>query len=276
MNEGRIPRSATVIDRIDESPTVFTLRLRLEEDPDTPFVFRPGQFNMVGVFGVGEVPLSIVSDPLDIDFFDHTVRIVGRVTTAMARVRPGERLGIRGPFGSGWPVEQAVGRDIVLVSGGLGCAPLVSVVNYISRRRDQFGQMTLLHGVKSPEEMIYRERFKELSRQDRTRILLTSDRAGDGWEGSVGPVTALLDDLRFNPDTTSAKLCGPEPMMVAAVKKLITGGMAEEEIFVSLERSMQCAEGLCGHCMLVGHFICRDGPVFRYRDIRPLLEHKGL
>ena len=145
-----IPRAAIIRDRIQEAPTVFTLRLEPEGDTSVPFRFTPGQFNMVGVMGLGEVPLSIVSDPSDLDFFDHTVRIVGRVTGAMARMGPGDRVSIRGPFGNGWPMDATRGRDIVLVSGGLGCAPLVSVVNYVVRRREDFGALTVLHGVKNP------------------------------------------------------------------------------------------------------------------------------
>jgi len=270
-----LPRIALVKERIQETPTVFTLRLELEEDPPLPFSFVPGQFNMVGVFGVGEVPLSIVSDPLDVDFFDHTVRIVGRVTEAMSRLVPGDRLTIRGPFGNGWPLEEGRGQDLVLISGGLGCAPLTSVVNYVVRRRESFGRLTVLHGVKNPGDLFWKDRFARLNEISRTRAYVTSDVSSPGWEGWVGPVTDLIDHVPISTGT-SARICGPEPMMLGVAKKLLRQGVPEEDLWISMERNMQCAAGYCGHCQLAGNFVCRDGPIFRYSDIKPLLGIRGL
>ena len=268
-----LPRTAVIEERIQETPTVMTLRLRMEGS-SSPFLFRPGQFNMVGVFGVGEIPLSIVSDPLDIESIDHTVRIVGRVTEALARKRPGDRLTVRGPFGNGWPLEESRGRDLVLISGGLGCAPLVSVVNYIVRRRESFGRLTVIHGVKNPQDLFWKDRFSRLNELSRTRAYLTSDVGGADWKGWVGPVTDLIDHVPFSA-TTSAKICGPEPMMLGAIKKLVAQGVPEEDLWISMERNMQCAAGFCGHCQLGGTFICQDGPVFRYSRIKGLLGIRG-
>lgn len=268
-----LPRTAVIEERIQETPTVMTLRLRMEGS-SSPFLFRPGQFNMVGVFGVGEIPLSIVSDPLDIESIDHTVRIVGRVTEALARKRPGDRLTVRGPFGNGWPLEESRGRDLVLISGGLGCAPLVSVVNYIVRRRESFGRLTVIHGVKNPQDLFWKDRFSRLNELSRTRAYLTSDVGGADWEGWVGPVTDMIDHVPFSA-TTSAKICGPEPMMLGAIKKLVAQGVPEEDLWISMERNMQCAAGFCGHCQLGGTFICQDGPVFRYSRIKGLLGIRG-
>ncbi len=270
-----IPRAAIIRDRIQEAPMVLTLRLEPEGDTSVPFRFTPGQFNMVGVMGLGEVPLSIVSDPSDLDFFDHTLRIVGRVTGAMARMGPGDRVSIRGPFGNGWPMEATRGRDIVLVSGGLGCAPLVSVVNYVVRRREDFGALTVLHGVKNPRDLFWKERFSRLNGIRGTRVFLTSDTGGSGWEGAVGPVTNLIENISVTKKTT-AKICGPEPMMIATVRKLLDQGLAEEDLWVSLERNMQCAAGFCGHCQLGEMFVCRSGPVFRYSEIKNRLGIRGL
>ena len=268
-----LPRTAVIEERIQETPTVMTLRLRMEGS-SSPFLFRPGQFNMVGVFGVGEIPLSIVSDPLDIESIDHTVRIVGRVTEALARKRPGDRLTVRGPFGNGWPLDESRGRDLVLISGGLGCAPLVSVVNYIVRRRESFGRLTVIHGVKNPQDLFWKDRFSRLNELSRTRAYLTSDVGGADWEGWVGPVTDMIDHVPFSA-TTSAKICGPEPMMLGAIKKLVAQGVPEEDLWISMERNMQCAAGFCGHCQLGGTFICQDGPVFRYSRIKGLLGIRG-
>ncbi len=268
------PRAAVVRERIEEAPGILTLRLEPEGD-SSPFSFSPGQFNMVGVFGVGEVPLSIVSDPSDTAFFDHTVRIVGRVTGAMARLGPGDRVSIRGPFGNGWPMEEARGRDIVLISGGLGCAPLVSVVNYVARRRSDFGLLTVLHGVKNPGDIFWKDRLTHLDALGGTRVFLSSDVGGPGWEGAVGPVTELIPNVPITTLTT-AKICGPEPMMLATVKKLLAQGVPENELWVSIERNMQCAAGFCGHCQLGEMFICRSGPVFRYSEIKNRLGIRGL
>ncbi|MCL5284381.1 MAG: FAD/NAD(P)-binding protein [Nitrospirae bacterium] len=268
-----IPRPAIIRDRIEETPTIFTLRL--EPEGHSPLPFKPGQFNMVGVFGLGEVPLSIVSDPSDVDFFDHTIRIVGRVTGAMARLGPGDRVSIRGPFGNGWPMDESRGRDIVLVSGGLGCAPLVSVVNYVVRRREEFGSLTVLHGVKNPGDLFWKERLSRLNEQEGTRVFLTSDEGGAGWEGAVGPVTDLIPNIPVTLRTT-AKICGPEPMMLSTVRKLRDQGIPEDDLWVSLERNMQCAAGFCGHCQLGEIFVCRGGPVFRYAEIKHRLGIRGL
>ncbi len=270
-----LPRSAVIRERIQESPTVFTLRVQMEEGSPRPFRFSPGQFNMIGVFGVGEIPLSIVSDPLDVDFFDHTVRVLGRVTQAMSRLVPGDRLSVRGPFGNGWPMDEKRGRDIVLISGGLGCAPLVSVVNYVLRRRGDFGTLTVLHGVKNPGDLFWKDRFDRLNEGEGTRAFLTSDTGGPGWEGSVGPVTDLIPHLPLTP-RTSAKICGPEPMMIATIKMLVERGIPEDELWISMERNMQCATGFCGHCQLGELFICQSGPVFRYSDMKTRLGIRGL
>lgn len=268
-----LPRSAVIAERLRETDTIFTLRLRLEDGATFPF--RPGQFNMVGIFGVGEIPLSIVSDPTETDFFDHTVRIVGRITEAMSRKRAGDRLTVRGPFGKGWPLEDLRGRDLILLSGGVGCAPLVSVVNYIVRRRNAFGELTVLHGVKTPADLIWKDRFASLEGLPRTRVYLSSDVGDQDWNGWVGNVTELIPRVPVSP-TTSVHMCGPEPMMIGAVQKLVRAGIPEEDLWVSLERNMQCAAGYCGHCQLAERFICRDGPVFRYSDVKPLLGQPGL
>ena len=267
-----LPRPALIRQRVQEAPTVITLRLEMT-DGSGPLRFRPGQFNMVGLFGVGEIPLSIVSDPSD--FFDHTIRIVGRVTQAIDQLAPGDRLSIRGPFGNGWPMDEKRGRDIVLVSGGLGCAPLVSVVNYVLRRRGDFGTLTVLHGVKRPEDLFWKDQFERLNAGEGVRAFLTSDEGGPAWKGAVGPVTDLIPHIPLT-QTTSAKICGPEPMMLATIKRLTERGVPEDELWISMERNMQCAAGFCGHCQLEELFICRDGPVFRYSEVKHRLGIRGL
>ena len=271
-----LPREAEVLERRQEAPTIFTLRLRFT-DPEyqARFRFQPGQFNMVYLYGVGEVPISIVSDPEDAHLFDHAVRTVGRVTRALARLEAGQRLGIRGPFGRGWPLREAEGRDVVLITGGLGCAPLVSVINYIVRRRPRFGRFVIMQGVKHAADLIWRERYEAWARLEDTQVLLAASEGGPGWPYATGHVTALLDQARFDSARCLAMLCGPEGMMLAAVEGLVARGVPESRIWLSTERNMQCAVGHCGHCQYGPRFVCRDGPVFPYTELKEFMGVPG-
>jgi NAD(P)H-flavin reductase len=270
-----LPREAEIVQRVDESPGIFTLRLRLTDlhARDT-YRFAPGQFNMVYLHGAGEVPISIVSDPEDVRLLDHTIRAVGRVTNGLAKLRAGDRVGIRGPFGRGWPLEQARGRDVVIVTGGLGCAPVVAVINYILAYRGHFGHVTIIQGVKHSSELIWRERYAQWAKLPAVQVLLSADHGGPLWPWHVGRVTEVFDDAHLPPRAV-AMLCGPEIMMQIAAHQLAARGIAEEDIHLSLERSMHCAVGHCGHCQFGPDFVCREGPVFDYPTIKPLFSVKG-
>jgi NAD(P)H-flavin reductase len=237
--------------------------------------FKAGQFNMLYAFGVGEVPISIVSDPAHPEALEHTVRMAGRVTSVMSRWKPGDIVGVRGPYGNGWPMEAARGRDVVIVTGGLGCAPVVAVINYIFRRRAEYGDLQILHGVKTPNDLLYRERFDQWRRAPRTRVYLTSDRPDKTWRDRIGVVTDLFGELEVTP-TTIVMMCGPEVMMRYAAHALIQKGVGDGAIHLSMERRMECAVGLCGHCQYRERFVCRDGPVFTYRAVRHTLGTSGL
>ena len=267
---------AEIVERLQESPTIFTLRLRFT-DPGvrSAYRFAPGQFNMVYLYGVGEIPISIVSDPEDPFLLDHTIRTVGRVTRGMDRLQAGDRLGVRGPYGRGWPLDKAGGRDVILVTGGLGCAPLVSVINYIIRRREQYGRFVLMQGVKHSDELLWRGKYERWSRMPDTQVMLAADVAGSNWPWLVGRVTALLEQVSIDPMNCIVMMCGPEIMMRTAIDNLLQRGVPEEVIWLSMERNMQCGTGHCGHCQLAGKFVCRDGPVFCYRDVKAFLGKKG-
>ncbi|HEB98723.1 MAG TPA: Ni/Fe hydrogenase subunit gamma [Thiotrichales bacterium] len=270
------PRPAQVVSRVQESPGIFSIGLRFDDPAHhEAYRFAPGQFNMLYLHGVGEVPISIVSDPEHRAEFVHTIRAVGRVTQALSRLRPGDRLGVRGPYGRGWPLAEAEGRDILLVTGGLGCAPVVSVINYVMQRRERFGRLAIVQGVKHVDDLIWRSRYEDWMQAPDTQVLLAADVAGPGWKWHVGLVTELLDQVAL--DTTGAltMICGPEPMMRATALRLTGGGAPERNIWLSMERNMQCAVGLCGHCQHGPRFVCRDGPVFRYDRIRGLLGTRG-
>jgi sulfhydrogenase subunit gamma (sulfur reductase) len=271
-----LPTEAEIVERVEESPGVFTLSLRLT-DPQrgTDYAFQPGQFNMLGLHGLGEVPISIVSDPRSPDLIDHTVRVVGRVTRAMSVLQPGDRIGLRGPYGRGWPLQEARGRDVVLITGGLGCAPVVSVIHYVLRRRDDYRRLVILQGVKHSADLIWRDRYQEWAGLADTQVLLAADVGGPEWAWEVGPVTTLLGQAQFDRAAAAVMMCGPEPMMRAAARALEDLGVAEERLWLSMERNMQCALGHCGHCQLGAPFVCREGPVFPYGEIRAYLEHRG-
>ena len=267
---------ATIVEKIREAEDIDTYRLRfVDEQVRRSYRFTAGQFNMVYLFGVGEVAISIVSDPEEPESLDHTIRAVGRVTRAIARLQPGDELGIRGPFGRGWPLEAIRGKDIVIVTGGLGCAPVVGAIEYIFRRRSQYGAVKILHGIKTPHDLLFRERFDAWRRQPDTEVLLTSDQPDKTWHYHVGVVTELFEQVALDPVRTVVLMCGPEIMMRLGAPILMQRGIPAAAIYVSLERHMECGIGLCGHCQLGPYFLCKDGPVMRYDRAAPWLGRAG-
>lgn len=269
-----VPRPARVVERVQESHLIVTLSLELLDGADR-YHFAPGQFNMLCVPGVGEVAISIISDPDESGLLRHTIRKVGRVTTCLHDLNVGDVIGLRGPYGRGWPVESITGQDLLVVTGGLGCAPVVSVINYIRRRRDRFGFLTVIQGVKHADDLIWREQYERWTREDGIRVLLAADVGNAQWRWHVGLVTELLDQAPMEPSRTAVMMCGPQPMMVASARNLTQRGIDPAAIWLSLERNMQCAVGWCGHCQIGPHFVCRDGPVFAYDQVRDLFGEKG-
>ena len=272
----RQPLEAIVAKRTQESPTIFTLQLRLSDTAtQAAYRFAPGQFNMLYLPGVGEVPISVMSDPQERDGIGHTIRALGRVTRGLAALRPGDSLGLRGPYGRGWPLREMEGCDIVLVTGGLGCAPAVSVIHYLLRRRERYGKLVVIQGVKHAEDLIWREQYDRWATLPDTQVLLAASQDGALWPWHVGRVTELLEQARFDPGRAAAMMCGPEGMMRTAAEKLLARGLPESRLHLSMERNMQCAVGRCGHCQFGGAFVCRDGPVFDWGQVKSLLEHRG-
>ncbi len=271
-----LPHEAEIVERIQESPTIFTLRLRFTEpEVNKAYGFMPGQFNMLYLHGVGEVPISIVSDPEDEHMYDHTIRIVGRVTRGLAALKVGDRLGVRGAFGRGWPVKEAEGRDVIIATGGLGCAPVVSVINYVLRRRARYGRLVIMQGVKHAADLIWRKRYEEWAALPDTQVLLTADQGGQGWPFRVGHIPILFDEAHIDPHKSIVMMCGPEGMMRAVIADMLKRGVPEESLWLSMERNMQCGAGRCGHCQHGGNFVCQDGPVFCYPEVKELLGVKG-
>ena len=270
------PHEAIIIERIQEGPDLFTLRLQFT-DPEIQgaYTFEPGQFNMLYLYGVGEIAISIVSDPECGQVIDHTIRIVGRVTRGMANLKTGDRIGLRGPYGRGWPMLESKQKDIVVVTGGLGCAPVVSVINYIELRREEFGNLNIVQGVKHSSDFIWKHRYDKWRKLPDTKVLLAADVGEALWPWHVGPVTSLFDQLVFDRDNVVVMMCGPEGMMRVVCDHMLDNSVDASQLFLSMERNMQCAIGHCGHCQYGSKFICKDGPVFSFDKVRYLFETKG-
>lgn len=231
----------------------------------------PGQFHMMWAFGVGEVPISIAGFPADDGLVLHTVRAVGPVTAAILATEPGTVLGLRGPFGVGWGLDEVRGRDVLLVAGGIGLAPLRPAMVRVLRARDRFGRVTLLVGARTPEALLYSDELERWGDEAGVRVAVTVDHAWPGWRGPVGVVTRLVAREPVDPEVTVAFVCGPEIMMRFTVRELLARGIGPGSIRLSLERNMQCAIAQCGHCQLGPKFVCREGPVLSYRELEPLL-----
>lgn len=259
--------------RRDLSDT-FTMEMVPEAGGD--FAFRPGQFNMLYVFGVGEVPISISGDPADRSVLVHTTRAVGTVTEALDALKPGDVLGVRGPFGTAWPVEAAFSHDLVFVAGGVGLAPLRPAIYQAMAHRERFGRVIVLYGARTPEDILYKKELERWRGRFDLDVLVTVDRATGKWGGNVGVVTNLVTRGGFDPLNTASFVCGPEVMMRYAAAALEKKGVSRDKIWVSVERNMKCGCGLCGHCQWGPHFTCKDGPVFRYDTIADLFQIREL
>ncbi len=255
-----------------ETPDTVTLTLR---PPGAVRIARPrpGQFNMVYAFGIGEAAIS-VSGATPAHEIRHTVRRAGKVTGALCDLTPGDGVGVRGPYGRGWPMDLARGMDLVLVAGGLGLPPLRPVLETALSDRTAFGRVEVIYGARTPKDLVYYADLQTWRQREELRLQTTVDVAGRDWSGDVGVVTRRLPDARFEPDRTVAMLCGPEIMMKLTAQALVERGVPASRVFLSMERNMKCAIGLCGHCQFGPSFICRDGPVLPYSQLGPFLAVK--
>jgi anaerobic sulfite reductase subunit B len=258
-----------VRERVAETAETVTLVLDPVDDPIVAPL--PGQFTMMYAFGVGEVPISVSGH--DGCGIVHTVRSVGAVSAALVATRPGQVLGIRGPFGTDWRVPT--GGDLIVMAGGIGLAPLRPVIRQAAAERSRFGRVAVLIGARTPADLLYPTEYPAW-RAAGLDVRVSVDRADAGWTGHVGVVTTLLDRLPADPDRTAAFVCGPEVMMRFAARALVDRGVRPEALRVSLERNMRCGIALCGHCQLGPLLVCRDGPVVGWDRAAPLLDVKEL
>lgn len=251
-----------------ETHDTVTLAMRPLASP--PLVFSPGQFNMLYLFGSGEVPISISGDPGRPTSLIHTLRAVGTVTRGLCALRSGCTVGVRGPFGTAWPMADAKGHDVVLVTGGIGLAPLRPAIYHLLAHRAQYGRITILYGARGTQDMLFKKELERWRSRLDVEVQVTVDRASSDWQGQVGVVTQLVRRASFDPPDTYAMACGPEIMIRFAVRELLHRGVPADQVFVSLERNMKCAVGFCGHCQLGPDFVCKDGPVFAYPRVESL------
>ncbi|MHA7817619.1 MAG: FAD/NAD(P)-binding protein [Pseudohaliea sp.] len=268
--EPMLPRPFRVAGCSRETGDVVTLDLA-PADGGPPLPCEAGRFNMLYAFAVGEAPISMSGTGAALDGGGHgalhTVRDVGAVTHALCELRTGDTVGVRGPFGRPWPLAAARGGDVLIAAGGIGLAPVRALVLDILRERDAFGRVSVLYGAREPAAMVFRDDLAAWARRDDLELQVTVDHADAGWRGNVGVVPRLLSRISVDPEHTTAFVCGPEVMMRFTLQQLVALGVHPERAFLSLERNMVCAIGLCGHCQLGPDFVCRDGPVFTYARV---------
>jgi len=270
-----VPQPIMIRRAIWETDDTFTLTLDMN-DWKGDYAFLPGQFNMVYVHGLGEVAVSISSDPGKRSTLEHTIHRVGLVTTALAQKKKGDYVGLRGPFGSSWPVDVARGKDVCIVSGGIGLAPLRPIIYTMLHHRSDYGRIIVMYGGRSPLDLLYRVELEKWDNNHDIETLVTVDRGDTSWKGYIGVVTTLFNYIKLEARDTIAYVCGPELMMRYTVDELVTRGLPPEQVYLSMERNMKCAIGFCGHCQMGPTFICKEGPVYQLPRIRPLMDKKEL
>lgn len=273
IKDPMLPEQFRIIKVLRETHDTFTLELQANRI-NGGFKFSPGQFNMLYVYGTGEIPISISGNPDNGDKLIHTTRIVGTVTKVLGRLKANDVIGVRGPFGTNWPIKEAVQKDVVIVTGGIGLAPLRPSIYHFLDNREKYGRLTLLYGARTKDDILYLSELEKWRSRFDLDIHVTVDRGTGNWRGNVGVVTSLIPKAPFDHLNAIALVCGPEIMMRFTILELLKRGLPEENIHLSMERNMKCGIGHCGHCQCGPAFICKDGPVFRYDQIKDLLEKR--
>jgi len=264
-----IPHLATVVDIRQETGDIRTLAFKFNEK-GLDFDFLPGQFVEVSLFGFGEVPLGLASSPTRRETIEVSVKRMGQVTSQIHKLTSGDTIGIRGPYGNGWPLDMLHGQHILIIGGGIGLSPLRSLIDYIMDKRDEFGDMKILYGSRTPGDLVYKNLLRSWNEDATTEVFCTVDIGTADWEGDVGVVTALFEKANISPENTIVITCGPPIMIKFVTMGLERLGFSDTEIITSMEKMMKCGVGKCGHCNLGSKYVCLDGPVFSYHELKKL------
>ncbi|RKY24470.1 MAG: oxidoreductase [Planctomycetota bacterium] len=264
MSNPYSPVRATLEDVIDETPNIKTFVLK----PEREMPFKTGQFIEMTVPGFGEAPFTPSSSPAVTDRMEVTVMRAGTVTELLHKAQPGAVLGLRGPFGKGYPVEEFEGKEILIVGGGVGLAPLRSLLFALFNEMEKFRRVILCYGARTPADIVYKNQLKEWSEREKTEVLLTVDEGDGEWKGNVGVVTTLLKQVTVDIPNAVAVACGPPIMMKFTVLELQHMGFGDDRIYLSMEKNMSCGIGKCGHCRIGSFYVCKDGPVFTYEQLK--------
>ncbi|RLA94761.1 MAG: hydrogenase [Deltaproteobacteria bacterium] len=266
-----LPYIATVKEVIEETPTIKTFRVVIDDPAEREaFRFEPGQVAQLSVFGVGEATFVINSPPTRTEYLQFSVMRVGEVTTKLHELQPGDKIGVRGPLGNWFPYEDMKGKDILFIGGGIGMAPLRTLLLFMLDNRSDYGHITLLYGARSPQDLCYKEELKEWEKREDLELVLTVDREFPDWEGRVGLVPNVLKELAPSPEGKVAITCGPPIMIRFTLQALAELGFGDDQIVTTLERRMKCGVGLCGRCNIGPRYVCKDGPVFTLRQLKEL------
>ena len=258
------PIRARLTNVIEESPSIKTFVLV----PEDKFSFKTGQFIELSVDGIGEAPFTPSSSPLITENLEVTVMKTGYVTEYMHMLKPGVFMGIRGPYGSGYPIESFFGKEVLILGGGCGLAPIRSLLYTLESIKEKLEKVILCYGSKTPSDCIYKPLFDRLNNIEKFEAYRTVDKPDEGWDGAVGVATMLLNNIKLNIKNSVAVVCGPPVMMKFGTIRLLEMGYADDQIYLSMEKNMSCGLGKCGHCMMGEYFVCRDGPVFTYNEIK--------
>jgi len=274
MKNPYIPRIAEIKNIRQETPDVKTFQILLPKDSSGEILeYLPGQFLEISLFGIGEAPISITSSPSRRDL-EISVKRVGRLTESLHEAEIGDKIGVRGPYGNGFPINELKERDIIFIGGGIGLAPLRSLINFIFDKRENFGKIFILYGARTPQDLVFRDELQSWNEEKNTEVHVTVDREDEEWKGNVGVVPKLLEKIKPDLKNTMAIICGPPIMIRFTVKALMELGLRDEQIVFTLERMMKCGIGKCGHCNIGNKYVCIDGPVFSYAEMKDVPEFK--
>ena len=272
MNENiYLPRMATIQDMRPETIDVTTFRVTIDGSDGTgKFEYKSGQFAEVSVLGVGEAPISISSSPTRPETIEFSIRRVGELTNALHELEPMDKIGIRGPFGNFFPLEEMEGRNLLIIGGGIGLAPLRSVILNVFDNRAKYGKIDIIYGARSPQDLVFTSEYKEWQAVDNTKLHLTVDRGDEEWKGNVGLVPTFLREINPSPENTTSITCGPPIMIKFVIEALNELGFSNEHIITTLERRMKCGVGKCGRCNIGSKYVCLDGPVFTLKQLEEM------